>query len=394
MNHLSQSDIAEAVEVLNSGNLTMGKKVETFEKNLAEYLQVENFIMVNSGSSANLLIFEYLLRASNGKGKLKPGDGVLVPSIAWPTTIWPILQLGLKPVFVDVDRETFQIDFKEAELKLVGSKTPIKAIFPIHPLGIAINPNTLQEFSAAHGLVVVSDVCESLGSWSGGMHAGGSSLASSFSFYFSHHITTMEGGGVATNSLEMADDLRSMRSHGWSRNRTDSTKWTRGLPNFDSKFRFISTGYNFRPTEVQAAIGLGQIAKIDAFVERRRSIAMRVNQACSNTPVRLMNADYLSNGNEKSHSWMLLPLCVDSTIASKEKIQEYLENFGVETRPVLTGNFLAQPAISRMSGFGNPTDYPNASWVQSNCFLIGCHQDYSEEQIEYLTTILKDLNSQ
>jgi CDP-6-deoxy-D-xylo-4-hexulose-3-dehydrase len=218
---LGRTEIQAAIEVFESGNLTMGEQVRTFESLMASFLGADHFIMVNSGSSANLLIFEYLLRPSSGKPLLKTGDGVLVPAIAWPTTIWPIIQLGLIPVFVDVNRDTFDINLESARNAISLSSVPVKAIFPIHPLGYAINPRELSSFSKEFSLVLVNDVCESLGSWSEGLHAGMEGLAASFSFYFSHHITTMEGGGIATNSLEIADDLRSMRSHGWSRDRID-----------------------------------------------------------------------------------------------------------------------------------------------------------------------------
>ena len=241
----------------------MGDKVREFEENLARYLGVDHFVMVNSGSSANLLVFESLLRPSRGNPRLQNGDGVLVPSVAWPTTIWPIIQLGLVPIFVDVNRDTLEIDLEKAALCMEKTQVPIRAIFPIHPLGFGINHKDLELFAKQYSLILLNDVCESLGSWNSGIHAGTTGLAATFSFYFSNHITTMEGGGIATNDSMLANDLRSMRAHGWSRDRSDSSDWNANLNKSDAKFRFITTGYNFRPTEVQAAIGISQISRID-----------------------------------------------------------------------------------------------------------------------------------
>ena len=154
---LRNQDIAAAEAVLRSGNLTMGKKVAEFESAMAEYLKVKYFVMVNSGSSANLIIFEALLRPSNGKPKLRPGDGVLIPAVAWPTTIWPIIQLGLRPIFVDVEKETIGMDLKHAQ-ELVQQDSNIKAIFPIHPLGYGLSHKALNDFASKNSILLINEV--------------------------------------------------------------------------------------------------------------------------------------------------------------------------------------------------------------------------------------------
>lgn len=224
------------MRVLHSGNLTMGAEVKNFELKMSEYLGVNNFVMVNSGSSANLLMVEALMRPAVTKPKLYPGDCVLVPAIAWPTTIWPLIQLGLNPLFVDVNPETLALDLNAAQELIDSSRIPVRALFPIHPLGYSMPPSELTSFVEKNDLILINDVCESLGSWSEGKHAGTAGVAASFSFYFSHHITTMEGGGIATDDDGMADDLRSMRSHGWSRDRKDAATWNSHVSTNDSKF--------------------------------------------------------------------------------------------------------------------------------------------------------------
>jgi CDP-6-deoxy-D-xylo-4-hexulose-3-dehydrase len=383
---LRAEDVAIAIEVLQSGNLTMGKHVKNFEIQMADYLGVSNFVMMNSGSSANLAIFEAILRPTKSSPLLEEGDGVLVPAIAWPTTIWPIIQLGLHPVFVDVEADSLAIDLEKAQHLINLGLRNIKAIFPIHPLGYGVDPSRLDNFSRNNNLVQINDVCESLGSWYGDKHSGTSGLAGSFSFYFSHHITTMEGGGVATNNEEFADDLRSIRSHGWSRDRKDSATWSEHLTQNDSKFLFVSTGYNIRPMEIQAAIGSSQIRDIDSFISKRRNIASRVLESVKGTELSVIGDQTLMNQIEsKNHSWMLIPIqCKNAK--QKNVVVKFLNELEIETRPVLTGNFLSQPAIERIDKHHeSPLNFPVSNHISESCFLVGAHHDLSPEQIDFLS---------
>lgn len=385
---LRPKDIDEVIKTLKSGNLTMGTQVREFEIAMARYLSAKHFVMVNSGSSANLLMIEALLRPTYGKPQLSPGDSVLLPAIAWPTTVWPIVQLGLNPIFIDVDLETLSIDLELAQNLINDSRIPIRGIFPIHPLGRAISNAALKEFSLKNDLVLINDVCESLGSWDGTFHAGTEGIASSYSFYFSHHITTMEGGGIATNDDRFADDLRSMRSHGWSRDRSDASEWNHNLNINDSKFLFVSTGYNLRPMEIQAAIGLRQLEDLDTFVSKRRRIATAVSKSLVEKSLRVIGAQTLeSKSSARSHSWMLIPIQVMGQNATdrRAKITEYLNDLGVETRPVLTGNFLSQPAIQRiLKNTSNADKFVNATKISQEAFLIGAHHDLDSDQIDFL----------
>jgi len=392
---LRESDIELINQVLRSGNLTMGTEVKKFEKLMCEYLKVKHFVMVNSGSSANLLMFEALLRPTKSKPRLHLGDGILVPAIAWPTTIWPIIQLGLVPKFVDIDPKTLAIDLIKAQDLIDSTKIPVAGIFPIHPLGFAIPPSHLKKFIEKNNLLLINDTCESLGSWNEDLHAGTFGTAGSFSFYFSHHITTMEGGGIATNDDEYADDLRSMRSHGWSRDRSDALEWNKKALNNNEKFLFISTGYNFRPMEIQAVVGSAQIIQIDEFVNRRRLIAKRVNEALSGTELTVIGSESLVDSNfERINSWMLIPIYVSgiNSVHKKKLIIDELNDKEIETRPVLTGNFLAQPAIQRITRY--TADYKSfvvAQDITENAFLVGAHHDLSEDQIVFLCETLKSI---
>ena len=237
-------------------------------------------------------------------------------------------------------------------------------------------------------------LCESLGSWRDGKHAGTSGIGGSFSFYFSHHITTMEGGGVATNDDFFADDLRSIRSHGWSRDRSDVKDWTSGVSGSDSKFLFVSTGYNIRPMEIQAAIGRSQIRDIDSFISRRREIAGIVNDSIKGTNLKLIDSGSLTNSSSIKHSWMLLPLQIVGPDAARKKpeIISALEMAEIETRPILTGNFLSQPAMKTIKkNSQKPESFPGATLITDTAFMVGAHHALSDDQIEYLAKTLGEI---
>lgn len=387
---LRDKDIDAAVSVLRSGNLTMGTQVRDFENGMAEYLGVRHFVMTNSGSSANLLMIEALLRPTNGNPGLQPGDGVLVPALAWPTTIWPIIQLGLKPIFTDIDASSLALSLEDAQRKIDSGEGRIKAIFPIHPLGYGLD-SSYSNFAERNELLLISDCCESLGSFRKGRHTSHDSLASSYSFYFSHHMTTMEGGGIATNDSGLADDLRSMRSHGWSRDRSDSRTWEGTVSENESKFLFVTSGYNLRPMEIQAAIGLSQLADLPKFIQRRQAIAARVTGSLVGSGIEVINPFLkdTSGSEEAAHSWMLLPLRVTGGPLRRDNILKFLNNKGVQTRPVLTGNFVRQPAVPLIiADTPDPSSFPITDEVSASSFLVSCHHDLSDEQVEHLIASL------
>lgn len=375
--------------VLRSGNLTMGSEVENFEKAMALELGAKHFLMVNSGSSANLLMIEALLRPVKKQPKLLPGDGVLVPAVAWPTTVWPLLQLGLNPIFVDVDESTLAMDPFQARVLLEKQNGfEISAILLIHPLGLAVDMAPFEELAEAFNLVLLSDVCEALGARNpNGTSAGSASLMRSYSFYFSHHITTMEGGGIATDSSEIFDDLISMRSHGWSRGRSDETAWTSQQTQTDSRFSFVGTGYNVRPMEIQGAIGRTQLSNLDRFLQARRNLANEVHNALLDSKLNLINGGVEKILDNAQHSWMLLPFRVstDNPRGGRDLVCNYLEERKIATRPILTGNFLRQPSVRRfIPTSGSAKDFPVAERVHEDCFMVGAHPSLSKIQKEHL----------
>ena len=392
---LGAGEIEAAKAVLDSGQLTMGRQVREFEAAFADWVGADHAVMVNSGSSANLLVVDALLRPTAGAPRLAQGDEVLVPALAWPTTVWPLVQLGLVPVFADVDPRTLAMDLGSAEAML-GERT--RGMFLIHPLGRAANLREFADFSDQHGIALLEDSCESLGAHWAGAHVGTVGEAGTFSFYFSHHVSTIEGGMIVTDNSQLADDLRGLRAHGWIRDRTDRDEWTTAHPELDPRFLFATMGYNVRPTEIQGAIGAVQLQRLDAMLAARDALARRVHGwLLEAVPwLELIGADTLRDGppserRGRPNSWMTLPLRLrPSAPLSREGVVQHLEAAGVETRPIIAGNLAQHPAV-RPVEHRAPRSMPVADSLLHDAFMIGCHPILSAESLGTLEAALKSL---
>jgi CDP-6-deoxy-D-xylo-4-hexulose-3-dehydrase len=247
------------------------------------------------------------------------------------------------------------------------------------------------EFSRRHGLTLVEDSCETLGAYDGARHAGTFGHAASFSLYFSHHITAIEGGVVVTSDDSLADDLRSLRSHGWSRDRTDREQWTAAHPEIDERFLFVMGGYNVRPTEIQAAIAVKQLSKIESMIEGREDLARTVDDILTGSVpwLELIGRSQLrTKGDTRSHSWMALPMRVgaDGPIGAAE-VRARLEADGVETRPIIAGNLARHPAATHF-GLTATTPLPEADRLLEDGLMIGCHPDADPGSIATLRQAL------
>jgi len=374
-------EIEAAKSVLDSQQFTMGARVHKFEGEFAQWLGAKHALMVNSGSSANLLMVEAMLRRSKTSGDWKAGDEVLVPALAWPTTVWPLIQLGLVPVFVDVDPKTLAIDIESAK-SVLTPKT--KGMMLIHVLGQAAEMTDIMKFCETHGIQLLEDNCESLGSFYKGQATGTFGKMGSFSCFFSHHISTMEGGMLTTNDSELYDDLKSIRAHGWVRDRSDKDEWVKKYPELDPRFMFIMAGYNVRPMEIQAAIGSVQLAKLDGMLEGRDRLALHVQALVEkNTPwMKLLGAGHLKKSAqehsntkraERRHSWMTLPFVVDPKSPIKlNEVKAILEKHGVETRPIIAGNLAKHPAAKTFN-IRSAHSLSQCDEILSRGFMIGCH---------------------
>jgi len=377
-----REEIEAAKAVLDSNMFTMGDRVKQFEGEFAAWVGSKHALMVNSGSSSNLLMVDAMIRRSKGTAPWKKGDEVLVPALAWPTTVWPLVQLGLVPVYVDVDPKTLAIDLESAK-SVLTPKT--KGMFLIHVLGQCADMGATMKFCRDHGIALLEDNCESLGANFDGTAAGNFGVAGSYSCFYSHHISTMEGGMITTNDSELYDDLRSLRAHGWVRDRADKDEWIAKHPELDSRFMFIMPGYNVRPLEVSAAMGSVQLKKLDTMLESRERLASDVaGWTKKNTPwMTLVGAEHLekksSGRRTRRHSWMTFPFRIDAKAPVKiSKVKEIFEANGVDTRPVIAGNLARHPA-NRHAETRQAKSLANCDALLENGFMIGCHPLVSAE---------------
>ncbi len=271
---LGDEETKAVLDVLRSSRVTMGEKCREFELAFGEYVGGAEAIFVNSGSSANLLGFFALANAAlpqrRNKRRFVSGSEVIVPAVSWSTTFWPIVQAGGIPVLVDSDPRTLQMK-PDAMRAALSEKTV--AVCPVHVLGNTVPMDEVMRFAGENGLWVVEDTCEALGAHYDGKLAGTFGDMATFSFFFSHHITTIEGGMIVTRDPQVADLLRCMRAHGWTRDLKNRQEREALHSEIDPNFLFVNTGFNLRPTEINAALGLIQLQKLDSFNRRRNEIA-------------------------------------------------------------------------------------------------------------------------
>ena len=378
-NTYTEKDINVMINVLKSDKLTMGKNVKTFEELFAKKFNLNYCVMVNSGSSANLLALSVLSNQKRNK-YLKKGDKILVPSVCWSTSVFPILQNGLIPIFMDVNPSTLNINAEDIE------KYPdIKGIVLAHILGTSTNMTKVMNIVKKRDLLVLEDTCESLSSKYDNIFLGGFGDMGTYSFYFSHHMTTVEGGMITCKTKEDYMLLLSCRAHGW--NRYENKKYE-GINN---KFCFINIGYNLRPMEIQGAMGINQLNDLDNRNIVRNKNYYNITSAIFNCPKNYHIIHGLTKLENSHPSWFSIALFVTNEYKHLLfDFLEYLEKKGIDNRPIVTGNFTRQPIIKEIKIDIDPTVYVGAEYVHNNGFYIGCptNKIYSEEEINNIVNII------
>jgi len=378
-----EEEIQAACEQMRTTHVTMGPKVREFEEQCARYFGVKYAVMCNSGSSANLLAIAALANPA-WHGSLKAGDEVIVPALSWATTIWPIIQHGLIPVFVDCDLSTYNLDMQ----KLEAAITPkTKAIMLVHVYGNPCDMNKICALAYKHGLYVIEDCCEAMGASYVGHPVGSSGTVSTMSFYYSHHITTFEGGIAFTNSHELAELMRILRAHGWSREADDKQKHIDANPDIDPRFIFINTGYNLRPTEVQAVIGMKQLPKLAYFVRKRRTAQTMYRNRLGKYGEYLQFQEEQMNGQSSCFGFGIV-VKGDAPFKCRD-LSSFLQSKGVETRPIIAGNMARHPAL-KMHEHRAAGALSNCDFIMRNGFAIGCHQDIDERAVDYVAGCVDD----
>lgn len=374
-----EDEIMDALDSLVSGNVTMGEKVYEFEKRFSSYIGVKNATMVNSGSSANLLALSALTNPAV-ENHAMPNFEVVVPAVTWPTSIFPICNVQGVPVLTDVSKEDFNLN-PTAAATAITRKT--KALLPVHLLGNPVDMKAILELSKSHQLQVIEDCCEAHGAEISGRKVGSFGVLSTFSFYFSHHITTIEGGIVLTNNEEYAEVIRLFRAHGWIRESHRRETYVRKYPDIDPRFLFINTGYNLRPTEIQGAFGIHQLRKLDGFIEARLRNASYFKKNLSRYS-SFIETQSVRMGTK--HVWFGYPLSVrDGAPFTVKDLTRFLALKGIETRPIMGGNLAEQPAL-RLFKHRVAGRLTNSRYIMKRSFFFGIHHGLDDEARQYIVS--------
>lgn len=380
-------EILAAVRCMLSTRVTMGEKVSRFEREFTDKFGFAHGVMNNSGSSANLLAVAALTNPQT-KNHLNPGDEVIVPALAWSTTVWALIQHNLVPVVVDIDPGTLNIDPNEIE-RAVGPRT--RAVMVVHVYGNPCEMDSITDMCNRHHLSLIEDCCEALGASYKNISVGRFGKAASFSFYFSHHITTFEGGICVSDDDELAEMMRILRSHGWIRNNERGEKYTEKYPEIDPRFLFVNLGYNLRPMEFQAAVGSVQLPKLNSFVNTRRENAAHWLRDLARFGGVFSFQQEMRKGR---HSWFGFPITVkDGAPFTVKQARDFLARNNIETRPIICGNIARQPGLKlykhRVVG-----DLRHSDKVMRDSFTFGNHQAVDANARQYVTAKIEEFMSQ
>jgi CDP-6-deoxy-D-xylo-4-hexulose-3-dehydrase len=366
-------------EVVDSGKFSMGEKVKELEEMFAKYFNVKYCVMSNSGSSANLLAIAALVYSN----RLQQGDEVIVPAVSWSTTYHPLQQYGLKVKFVDIDLDTLNYDLI-ALSKAISTKT--KMIMVVNLLGNNNDFNYIRKLCEDNNIFFIEDNCESMGSQFNNKYSGTFGLLGTFSSFYSHHIATMEGGYTVTNNKELYDIMLSVRAHGWTRNLDFNSKiYTKNKDSFYEQFNFILPGYNLRPLEIEAAIAIKQLSKLnDIIIARRNNAKDFIDKMSKLKGIKVQKE--IDNSSWFGFSIVL----IDELEGKRDLFIKRLTSSGIEVRPIVAGNFTKNPVIKYYDYeiFGNLV---NADYIHQNGFFVGNNGKNLLSEISWLFSVLSEI---
>ena len=339
---------------LTTGRFSAGPLVKDFERAWSSWIGSEDSLFVSSGSTANFL----LVAAVKDLFGLKDGDAVLLPACTWVTNVSPIMQQGLRPVFCDINLSDFSFDIENA--KKIAAKENIKMIFVTHLLGYSADIEKLREVFP--NAIIIEDVCESHGCRGpDGSRRGSEYIGGTFSFYFGHHMTTIEGGMVSTNNDELADLMRQKRCHGLARESKHYDRYALENPDIIRSFLFMTDGYNFRNTDLGAYLGLIQLKRLDGMVQTRNNNYQLFHKLIK----KFENKLYVPSINNRISSFAFPLICKDG--ANRAALMLEMEANGIEFRPIVSGNLLRQPFLKE---YGGDTSMENADLLHDNGLYI------------------------
>ena len=367
-------------DVIDSGMFSMGKYVKLFEDEFSKYVGSRYCVMVNSGSSANLLAVAALFYCKDNP--LRRGDEVIVPAVSWSTTYYPLYQYGLKIKFVDVDKGTFNLDLAQLE-QAITSKT--RAIFAVNLLGNPVDYDALNKIIEGKNITLIEDNCESLGATLNGKQAGTFGAIGTYSTYFSHHISTMEGGMLVTDNEEYYHILLSLRSHGWTRHLPAENKvCEKSEDPFYESFKFVLPGYNLRPLDMSGALGLQQLKKLPDIINGRRKNAEIFQQLFSDISGLSIQ---LETGKS---SWFGFALVVENGVEVRDKLVNILSENEVECRPVVAGNFTRNPVVKYFD-YSVHERLENSDLINDCGFFIGNHHFDIGNKLEKIAEVTRKM---
>lgn len=371
--------------------LTAGRYAEDFEYEFAQFMNVKHCILVNSGSSANLVALSTLTSPKLGERRLKQGDEVIAVAAGFPTTINPIIQNGLVPVFLDVEIGTYNIN-ADSLGKALSPKT--KAIMIAHTLGNPFDLDKVMDFANKHDLYVVEDCCDAVGSTYKGKNVGSFGHIATVSFYPAHHMTMGEGGAVLTQDDTLMKIATSFRD--WGRDcycnpgadNTCGRRFTQqfgSLPKgYDHKYVYSHIGYNLKVTDMQAAVGMAQLAKLPDFIERRKMNFKGLSERLAKyvdyfiLPVATKNSD---------PSWFGFPITVKETsLFTRNDLTQYLEDHKIATRLIFAGNITRQPAFENVT-YRIAEELTHTDIVMNHTFFIGVYPGIDDAQLDYVESV-------
>lgn len=364
--------------VMSTGYYTMGKEVAEYEKQFAFHFGTSHAVMVNSGSSANLLAIAALVYS----GRLARGSEVIVPAVSWSTTYAPLEQFGMKLIFVDIDKDTLNIDISKVKNAIT---LETKMIFAVNLLGNSNDFDELLDICKEKNILLIEDNCESLGAKYKNKSLGTIGLLGTYSTFYSHHMCTMEGGVVVTDDEELYEYMLAIRAHGWTRNLPENSRIYEKRDNqFYESFNFIVPGFNLRPLEMEGAVGKCQLKKIDKMIEVRRSNASYFKERMKNYPeIRLQK-------EVGSSSWFGFSMVLTGSLAGKRsEFVQKLRNADIECRPIVAGNFTRNPVIKYMD-YRIPEDLTNADEIHNQGLFIGNHSSNNNQQVDYFIDVLSE----
>jgi len=377
----TNEDVIAGIETLLSGRITMSSITKKFEKNFAKFVGSKHALMVNSGSSANLLAFFSSINPKNHK-RLYQNDECLIPAICWSTSLWPIVQAGLKPKFVDVSLDDFNFDLKKLEKKIT-KKT--KAIMAVHVLGNSTNMSNLMAIVNKYNLTLIEDTCESLGSIYKDKYLGTFGRFGTYSFYVSHQLIAGEGGMLICDNRRDYEIAHTLRAHGWDRGLKKKQ---------NTEFNFINSGFNLRPLDLTASIGLNQLKRLNKSIKIRSNNRNKILKSVMSSHSWKGQLTFLKPNKNLKPSWFGIPVLLNKKyVHQKKKYLKRLNQNGIETRPIISGNFLNQPSINLYKLNNNKEKFPIAQEIENRGFFIGLHaKEIEKKEIIKLTNNLLNIN--